>query len=171
MKPASLLRAGMTRRDFLRTTALASAAAPLLVSCQSARPRVISANGKLQHACIGIGGMGTNDLHNFLDHPRVQIVALCDVDADNLRAAAALAPGARLYADWRELLEKEGDQVDSVNVATPDHSHFSIADSAIQRGKHVYCQKPMCHDVAEVRLLTEASVRHGVRTQLGTQAA
>ena len=170
MKPSSKALTGMSRRDFLRTTALASAAAPLLVSCQT-RPRVISANAKLQHACIGIGGMGTNDLQNFLAHPRVQVVALCDVDADNLKAAAALAPGARRYADWRELLEKEGDQIDSVNVATPDHSHFSIAYSAIQRGKHVYCQKPMCHDVAEVRALTEASVRHDVRTQLGTQAA
>ena len=171
MKPAFVPPSWMSRREFLRATALATAAAPFLVSCQSARPRVIAANGKLQHACIGIGGMGINDLNNFLSHERVQIVALCDVDADKLNAAAKLAPDARRYSDWRELLEKEGDRIDSVNVATPDHSHFSIAFSAIHRGKHVYCQKPMCHDVAEVRVLTEESVRRGVVTQLGTQAA
>ena len=161
----------MSRRDFLRTTALAAAATPFLASGEGVKPRTISANEKLQHACIGIGGMGTNDLHNFLAHPRVEIVALCDVDADRLQAAAKLAPSARLYSDWRELFEKEGDRIDSVNVATPDHSHFSIAYSAVHRGKHVYCQKPMCHDVAEVRVLTEESVRRGVKTQLGTQAA
>jgi predicted dehydrogenase len=171
MKTPSVPPSWQSRREFLRTTALASVAAPLVMSCQSSRPRAIPANEKLRHACIGVGGMGLHDLRNFLQHERVQIVALCDVDADHLKAAAQLAPGARLYADWRELLEKEGDQIDSVNVATPDHAHFPIAYDAIQRGKHVYCQKPMCHDVAEVRVLTEASVRRGVVTQLGTQAA
>ena len=115
--------------------------------------------------------MGWVDLHNFLDHKRVQIVALCDVDSNNLDKAAKEVPGARLYADWRELLQKEGDKIDSVNAAVPDHTHFSIAYSAIARGKHVYCQKPLCHDVAEVRTLTEAAIKHGVHTQLGTQVA
>ncbi len=80
-------------------------------------------------------------------------------------------PGARLYSDWRELLEKEGDKIDSVNAAVPDHMHFAIAHNAIQKGKHVYCQKPLCHDVAEVRELTEASIKKRVVTQLGTQLA
>lgn len=171
MKKTFVPPSWLSRREFLRTTALASLAAPFMVSCQSSRPRVIPANDKLRHACIGIGGMGTNDLNSLLQHERLQMVALCDVDASRLKAAAQLAPGARLYSDWRELLEKEAGQIDSVNVATPDHSHFPIAYSAIQLGKHVYCQKPMCHDVAEVRVLTEASVRRGVITQLGTQNA
>jgi len=115
--------------------------------------------------------MGWGDLQNFLQHPRVQVVALCDVDATNLDKASKAIPGARLYADWRELLEKEDEGIDSVNVAVPDHTHFSVAFSAIQRGKHVYCQKPLCHDVAEVRTLTRAAVKRGVVTQLGTQVA
>lgn len=115
--------------------------------------------------------MGWPDLENFEKHPRLQVVALCDVDANALRRAAEKVPDARLYADWRELLEKEGDKIDSVNVTVPDHMHFPIALAAIERGKHVYCQKPMCHDVAEVRALTEASTRKKVITQLGTQAA
>ena len=115
--------------------------------------------------------MGYNDLQNFRQHKRVQIVALCDVDSNTLDKAAKEVPGARLYADWRELLQKEGDKIDSVNAAVPDHTHFSIAYSAIERGKHVYCQKPLCHDVAEVRALTLAAIKRGVQTQLGTQVA
>jgi predicted dehydrogenase len=115
--------------------------------------------------------MGWGDLQNFLQHPKVEIIALCDVDADNLAKAAQAAPRARLYPDWRELLQKEAARLDSVNVAVPDHMHFAIAYSAIEQGKHVYCQKPMCHDVAEVRALTRAAISEGVVTQLGTQVA
>ena len=162
-----------SRRQFLRTATLAGFSAPFLLPGHSAQagPKAIPANGKLNHACIGVGGMGWNDLQNFLRHKRVQIVALCDVDANHLDKAAKEVPGARVYADWRELLRKEGNQIDSVNAAVPDHTHFSIAYSAIQKGKHVYCQKPLCHDVAEVRALTQAAIKKGVVTQLGTQVA
>ncbi len=155
-----------TRRQFLGSVAAASAG--LMVG----RPlRAASANGKLQHACVGVGGMGAVDLENFRQHPKVQIVALCDVDANALEAAARKVPGARLYHDWREMFAREGAAIDSVNVAVPDHMHFPIAVAAIRRGKHVYCQKPLCHDVAEVRALTEAAKEHKVVTQLGTQLA
>lgn len=162
-----------SRRQFLRTAAVAGAAAPFLLSCSSTPPvrKPVLANGKLNHACIGVGGMGWNDLQNFLQHPKVQVVALCDVDTNNLDKAAKGVPGARIYTDWRELLQKEGDRIDSVNAAVPDHTHFSIAYSAIHKGKHVYCQKPLCHDVAEVRMLTQAAIKKGVITQLGTQVA
>jgi hypothetical protein len=157
-----------SRRRFLQASALAGLAAPAFSSrAQSG----VSPNGKLNHACIGVGGMGWNDLHCFLSHKRVEIVALCDVDAHNLDKAAKEVPGARRYSDWRELLAKEGNRIDSVNAAVPDHTHFSIAYSAISKGKHTYCQKPLCHDVREVRALTEQAVRKGVVTQLGTQIA
>jgi len=157
-----------SRRQFLRTTALAGFAAPLILPSGL---RSAAANSKLSHACIGVGGMGWNDLNTLARHEKVQITALCDVDANTLDKAAKAFPGARTYKDWRELLEKEGDKIDSVNAAVPDHMHFAIAHSAIQQGKHVYCQKPMCHDVAEVRALTEASLQKRVVTQLGTQMA
>jgi predicted dehydrogenase len=157
----------------LRTAALGAAATPFVLSGRAAEPepKPAAANGNLRHASIGVGGMGAGDLQNFLQHPRVQIVALCDVDANNLDKAAKQVPGARLYSDWRELLEKEGEHIDSVNVAVPDHMHFAIAFSAIQKGKHCYCQKPLCHDVAEVRALTQAASKQRVVTQLGTQLA
>jgi predicted dehydrogenase len=120
---------------------------------------------------MGVGGLGWGDLQNFMQHPKVEIAALCDVDSQNLAKAAKAAPRARLYADWRELLSKEGEKIDSVNVSVPDHMHFAIAYSAIQKGKHVYCQKPLCHDVAEVHLLTKAAAQRGVVTQLGNQVS
>ncbi|MFT5104659.1 MAG: putative dehydrogenase [Verrucomicrobiales bacterium] len=128
-------------------------------------------NGKLQHASIGVGGMGGVDLKNILNHAGTEVVALCDVDKNNLDRAAKLVPGARLYTDWREMLAKEGDKIDSVNAAIPDHMHAAVAMTALRAGKHVYCQKPLCHDVAEVRALTELSVASGKVTQLGTQHA
>jgi len=159
---------GVSRRHFLRATALAGVAAPLVLP---GGLRAARANSKLSHACIGVGGMGLNDLKSLQRHERVEIVAICDVDEQHLEAAGRLVPGARRYTDWRQLLEAEGHRIDSVNVSVPDHMHFAIAHGAIQKGKHVYCQKPMCHDVAEVRVLTEAAARKGVVTQLGTQMA
>ncbi len=155
----------ITRRKFIRTTAAASLAAPFVLNaCSDREP--------LNHACIGVGGMmGRGDMENFLSHPRVKIVAICDVDENMLKQASELVPDARTYTDWRQMLEKEGDTIHSVNVTVPDHNHFIIAWHAILMGKHVYCQKPMCHDVAEVRELTRAARDKGVTTQLGTQYA
>jgi predicted dehydrogenase len=166
-----------SRRRFLGIASTAGIAAPFLVSCATtkqplARGRRDFASGeKLSHACIGVGGMGWHDLHNFKSHPDVRIVAICDVDRKALERAAAAVPEARVYVDWRELLEKEDRLVNSVNVAVPDHMHFPIAWTAITKGMHVYLQKPMCHDVAEVRELARAAARHDVVTQLGTQVA
>ena len=157
-----------SRRKFLQTAATAAIAAPFILRCSSGNS---SPKNILNHACIGVGGMGWSDLQKFKEHPNVKIVAICDVDANNLKIASEAVPDARTYTDWRQLLKREGNKIDSVNVTVPDHNHFVIAYTAIKKGKHVYCQKPMCHDVAEVRLLTEAAVKAGVITQLGTQVA
>ena len=156
-----------SRRGFIRTVTAAAVGAPLILDSVFASVQV----KKLRHACIGVGGMGGYDLQNFSTHPDVEIVALCDVDENHLKKAAELVPGARLYTDWRELLKQEKNNIDSVNVTVPDHNHFIVAMAAIELGKNVYCQKPMCHDVAEVRVLTQAAVKKGVVTQLGTQIA
>ena len=157
---------GILRREFIQKAAIGAIAGPYILESCAPKPK-----GILNHACIGVGGMGEQDLKNFLKHPKVKIVALCDVDSERLKKASELAPEARIYNDWRELLKKEVNNIDSVNVTVPDHNHFIIAYNSIIKGKHVYCQKPMCHDVAEVRLLTESSEKHGVITQLGTQHA
>ena len=151
------------RRQILKGLAAAPFAFPAITRA--------APNERLQHASIGVGGMGGVDLKNILGHGGAEVVALCDVDKNNLNRAAELAPGARLYSDWREMLSEEGDKIDSVNVAIPDHMHAAVAMSALRAGKHVYCQKPLCHDVAEVRALSELAVKSGKVTQLGTQHA
>ncbi|MCX6879451.1 MAG: Gfo/Idh/MocA family oxidoreductase [Verrucomicrobia bacterium] len=104
-------------------------------------------------------------------HARTDIVAICDVDAANLARALKEVPNARTYRDWREMLAKEGGKIDSLNATVPDHMHASICDSAMKAGKHVYCQKPMCHDVTEVRALTHLAAEKKLKTQLGNQHA
>jgi predicted dehydrogenase len=158
----------LSRRKFIQSAATVAIGAPLILRCSS---NASSPKNKLNHACIGVGGMGWADLQKFKEDPNVQIVAICDVDEDNLKKASLILPEARTYTDWRQLLKKEGDKIDSVNVTVPDHNHFPIAYQAIRQKKHVYCQKPLCHDVTEVRILTEAAVKASVITQLGTQIA
>lgn len=156
----------LSRRTFLQTSTAALAGTAI------GRAAPVSANGKLQHACVGVGGMmGGNDLGSFLSHPGLEIVAICDVDAGILAEAAKRVPNARTYTDWRELIATEGARIDSLNAAVPDHMHAAIATTALNAGKHVYCQKPLCHDVAEARALPAAAKRSGRVTQLGTQHA
>src|SRR5687767_9062923 len=123
----------VSRRRFLFTAATAAVSAPLLLQSVAKAAKPFK---KLRHACIGVGGMGLHDLQNFLSHTNVEIVALCDVDENHLKKAAALIPGVRTYADWREMFKKEKLNIDSVNVTVPDHNHFVIAMKAIELGKH-----------------------------------
>jgi len=161
----------ISRKEFLALSAMSGLG--LMAGCASATTtaRRIPPEGKLRHACIGVRGMGGVDLPSFKSHPRLEIVAICDVDKNHLADAAKEVPGARQYTDWRELLAKEGDQIDSVNIAVPDHMHAIIALAFIRAGKNVYCQKPLAHDVAECRAIALAAKKAGVVTQLGTQHA
>lgn len=154
------------RRDFLKTLGTAALTAPFITSgllAQQAAPR------KLRHASFGVGGMGWNDLTQLSAHPRFQLVAFCDVDTQRIEIAKKKFPDARVYRDWRELLEKEEDNIDSVNVSTPDHMHAPIGVTAMQLGKHVYGQKPLAHDLYEVRRMTEIAAKKKVVTQMGIQ--
>ena len=135
-------------------------------------PGIVAANSpgnRIQHAAIGVGGMGWGDVQQIGSHPNVEIAAICDVDKARMAEAAQNFPNARRYQDWRILLDKEADNIDSVNVSTPDHMHAPITMAAVKRGKHVYCQKPLTHDVYEARQVTEAAARAGLATQMGIQ--
>ncbi|RFC49555.1 MAG: putative dehydrogenase [Verrucomicrobia bacterium] len=130
-----------------------------------------SPNGKVQHASFGAAGMAGTDLRKLAAHPDVKLVAVADVDLARTAQVKAEFPDVRIYQDWRELLEKEGAQIDSCNVSTPDHMHAIIAMQALQRGKHVYCQKPLAHNLSETRKLREKAASTGLVTQMGTQLA
>ena len=154
-----------TRRRFLQQTAAGVTLPTILPRLGLAE----SANGRLQHAAIGVGGRGRGVLAGIGNTGKVDVVALCDVDENNLNEAAARRPGARKYRDWREMLAQEADKIDSVSISTPDHMHAPAMMAALQRGKHVYCEKPLTHEVYETRQVTLEARKAGVATQMGIQ--
>src|SRR5215469_13908856 len=156
------MKNSFNRREFLKTSTVAAGA---VVAAFPSLVRGQNLNSKLNIAGIGIGGMGGNNLRNLESE---NIVALCDVDQNYAAPVIKRYPGAKLYTDYRELLDKQKD-VDAVLIATPDHTHAVISMAAIRSGKHVYCQKPLCHDIYEARRLAQAAKESKVATQMGIQ--
>jgi len=157
----------INRRSFLRTSLAASALGVAPFNILKAGP---SPNSKLNIACIGVGGMGSSDASYFARFDNV--IALCDVDEarhNKCIAGKKNLHGVKLWKDYRVMFDKIGKEVDAIYTGTPDHVHFAVSMFAIRRGKHVYTQKPLCHTVNEVRLLTEESKKHEVVTQMGHQ--
>lgn len=154
-----------SRRSFLKTLGVATAGAPFITHGLRAQPT----GSILRHASFGAGGMAWEDLTQIAKNPGVEVVAICDVDLNQTADARKQFPKARIYQDWRELLDKEAQNIDSVNVSTPDHMHAPIGISAMQLGKHVYGQKPLAHDLYEVRRMTEMAKKLKIVTQMGIQ--
>jgi len=126
---------------------------------------------RLSVAGIGAGGMGGGDI-DAVAGAGGNIVALCEVDLrpqHRDRTAISKFPEAKVYRDFRKMFDEMADKIDAVIVGTPDHTHAVAAMAAIKRGKHVYCEKPLAHSVAEVRALMKAAREHKVVTQLGNQ--
>jgi predicted dehydrogenase len=159
--PTRSRRSPLTRRRFLKTSAAAAAAtfaAPALL-------RGRNLNDKLNIAIIGCGGRGAA---NMADVASENIVALVDVNAANLAQAARQHPKARQLADFRRLFDTAG-EFDAVVVSTCEHTHAFATLPALQLGKHVYCEKPLTHNVYEARVIREAAARAKVATQMGIQ--
>ena len=157
----------MKRRSFLKRTLAASAATAAPLRILNAGP---SPNSKLNIACIGVGSMGSGD-SSYLARDN-NVIALCDVDEARHKKCTARKTnlhGIKLWKDYRVMFDKIGKEIDAVYTGTPEHVHFAVSMYAIRRGKHVYCQKPLCHTVNEVRVLTEESKKHKVVTQMGHQ--
>jgi len=128
-----------------------------------------SPNEKLNVAIIGCGGRGGGNLAEGLKCG-VNVVALCDVAEPNLLQAATKAPKAKKFVDFRKLYDELKDsEFDAVVVSSTEHTHAFATLPALQRKKHVYCEKPLTHNIREARLITEAAKKAGVATQLGTQ--
>ena len=183
----------ITRREFVGGSVAAAAAftiIPRSVLSQSADP---APSQRVNLACIGVGDMGMGDMQDLMGVDGVQIVAICDiakaVDYGSMghgiagldaalrrverrnarRTKSGSFKGCTGYEDFREMLDKEGDNVDAVCVATPDHIHAAACLAAINKGKHVYCEKPLTHSIYETRLVTESAKKAGVITQMGNQ--
>jgi len=154
---------GLSRRAFLGSAA--TAALSLVPR------RVLAGSGetppseRLNIAGVGVGGKGYSDLTSVRSE---NIVALCDVDWQRIGDAARTFPAAKLWKDYREMLDKQS-EIDAVIVATSDHTHAIISMAAVRRDKHVFTQKPLTHTVHEARVLAEAAREHKVATQMGNQ--
>ncbi len=169
--------AGLTRRHFLRTSTLAALATTLPLDRLGAAvepaaatrfKNLVTSGRKLRIACIGIGGRGAAHLGPCSAE---EYVAFCDVDFAHARRSFASFPLVPRYRDYRQMFDELHDRIDAVVIATPDHMHFPPAIMAIERGKHVYVEKPMTHTIGEARILKAAAARHGVVTQMGNQGS
>jgi predicted dehydrogenase len=153
----------MHRREFLGKSAamaaLASVGVPAIVHSRSP-------NEKLNIAVIGVAGRGAAQLGAAR---KENVVALCDVDANNLGAAAATLPRAKTFRDFRQMFDQMHQQIDAVTVSTPDHTHAAPSMMAMRLGKHCYCEKPLAHSVFEVRSMTDIAREKKLATQMGTQ--
>ncbi|MHC4363172.1 MAG: Gfo/Idh/MocA family protein [Planctomycetota bacterium] len=155
----------ISRRDFIGTGAAAVAAFTIVPRHVLGGPGCTPPSEKLNIAGIGVGGQGVRDLEQVSDE---NIVALCDVDEQRAAETFKLYPEAKVYRDFRRMLEKEK-SIDAVIVTTPDHTHAVAAMMALKMGKHVYCQKPLTHSIYEARRLTQAAREAKVATQMGIQ--
>ena len=153
----------LQRRDFLKLAGVASVAvafpAPAFVQAQNV-------NSKLNVACIGIGGRGAGNVDGVQGE---NMIALCDIDENQLNKGKERFSGAKLFRDYRKMYDEVAKDIDAVVVSTPDHTHAASAIMGMKLGKHCYCEKPLAHNVKEVRDMMTIAREKGLATQMGTQ--
>ncbi len=123
----------------------------------------------VRFANFGAAGRAGANINEMLAVPNTSLVAAAEIDTARLKKSQEARPDTRFYQDWRELLDKEADNIDAVIVATPDHMHAPIAMSAMQLGKHAYCEKPLTRTLDECRTLQTYAAEKGLITQMGNQ--
>ncbi len=150
-----------SRRTFLKSASAAAAGIvilPGLFSC--------SRNNKLNIALIGAGGRGEDNWEKVMNE---NIVAICDVDDNRAANAFQTFTKAKRYKDFRKMFDEIGNEIDAVIVSTPDHTHFVAAMAAMQLGKHVYVEKPLAHNIWQLRTMKKAAKHYGIVSQMGNQ--
>lgn len=158
------------RRSFIKTSAAAGATFLIV-------PRYVLGKGytapsdKLNIAAVGCGGKGDVNVRLSYNSGSDNIVALCDVDDRMAVKFRGQFPSAPYYKDYREMLSKSGNDIDAVLVSTPDHMHYPIAMAAMDLGKHVYCEKPLTHDIWEARQMAAKAKEKKVVSQMGNQGS
>lgn len=154
----------MNRRDFLRAATYAGTS--LLVLRDSRSASSYPANEKLNIAVVGVGNRGTYHARTIL-RVNQNLVAVCD--ANRNRPAFRVPREVSKYQDFRKMLGEMDRRIDAVIVATTDHNHAVVSAAAMRRGKHVFCEKPLAHDVREARALRQIARQKKVATQMGNQ--
>jgi len=157
----------ITRRHFLRSTGLGTG---LLLLSSSRQAFAYDANSKLNVAAIGVAGQGRGNIDNVAACGE-NIVALCDVDHAYAADTFKKYPAAKVYRDYRRMLDGMGQGIDAVIVSTPDHTHAVAAVACMRRGQHVFCEKPLTRTVRESRVMREVALARKVVTQMGNQGS
>jgi predicted dehydrogenase len=180
----------VSRRRFVTTAATTAAAVTIVPRHVLGGPRFVAPSDKVNVAIIGVGGQGRGNCRALMHEPDAHVIAIADVaeeldlrpyyyggaagrgpvrkEVENHYAAKTPSYACAVYEDFRVMLEKEK-AIDAVLIATPDHLHAYIAILAMKAGKHVYCEKPLTHDIWEARAVARVAKETGVATQMGNQ--
>ena len=159
----------INRRKFVQQSGTFTAGAMIIPSLGSYSPA-----NKLNIAYIGVGGRGRANLKksvrlNDAGVAENNVVALCDVDDRRASESYDQFPKARRFKDFRKMFDTMGSEIDAVVITTPDHTHFAAAMHAMQLGKHVYVDKPLAHNIWQLRTLKKAAKHYNVISQMGNQ--
>ncbi len=160
----------MKRRSFIKNAAAGSAAFTIV-------PSYVLGKGKtppsdtLYVAAFGVGGRGAGVMRGLDATKKVKFVALCDVDQRRASGSFKRYSSAAKFADFRRVYDQHLGDIDAVMVATPDHTHATIALPFMREKKHAYVEKPLTHNIREARLMTQVAKEMGIVTQMGNQGA
>lgn len=164
----------LSRRNFVKSASVAAAAFTIVPRFVLGGKNFNAPSDTLYIASIGAGGKGGSDMSEMVKimpgetKSKAKIIAMADVDDRRAAGSRTKFPDAKYYKDFRVMLDKEKG-FDACTISTPDHTHAVAAMAAMMRGKHVYVQKPLTHDIYEARMLTEAARKYKVVTQMGNQ--
>lgn len=151
----------LSRRSFIKSTTAASAGIFILPNFINNSP-----NNRLNIAVIGVGGRGKA---NWGKVPKENIVAMCDVDDNRAAAGFKMFPKAKKFKDFRVMFDQMAKEIDAVIISTPDHTHFAATMIAMELGMHVYVEKPLAHNVWQLRTLKKAAKYYKIISQMGNQ--
>jgi predicted dehydrogenase len=190
MRPQQKHSPNLNRRQFIARTASAVAAFSVVPRHVLGGPKFVAPSNKINIAIIGCGGQGRTNTRELFKFPDAQVIAVADpIESENLdgfyfrgdagrlplkaeveKHHAGKAPNLKVaeYEDFRVMLDKEK-AIDAILCATPDHQHAYACVAAMRQGKHVYCEKPLAHNVWEARLMSKVAKETGVATQMGNQ--
>ena len=170
----------ISRRDFLKSSALAAAGLALPTIVPSSALAANAPSNRITIGCIGVGRMGLGDMREIMGFDQAQVVAVCDVDANRVKYAQKLVEkkygaqskngtykGCTEYKDYRDLIARK--DIDAVLIGTPDHWHVLPAIAAAKAGKDIFLQKPLSLTIEEGRVLSDIVRRYGRVLQVGSQ--
>ncbi|MBT8285936.1 MAG: Gfo/Idh/MocA family oxidoreductase [Flavobacteriaceae bacterium] len=160
----------MQRRKFIKNVTASSAVFSIVPSYVLGKGHVPPSD-TLYVGAFGVGGRGSGVIRGLQETGKVKFVSFCDVDDRRAAQTYEFFPDVKRYKDFRKVYDKQLKDMDAVMVATPDHTHATIALPFMRAKKHAYVEKPLTHNIAEARMMTQVARENGIVTQMGNQGA